>query len=254
MQTILKKPELYNLLYQDVKEDISLYKTLLKNYDTIVEYGAGTGRITIPLAMEGKKIKAIDNEINMLENLHEQILKLNLEKQVQIINANMITYTQKELVDSVIMPLTVFNYIMDEKEQDECLFNVHKYLKDDGVLILELLTKKTFLELESDKSNDKYKYIKKINVDDGYYEYWRRTRLDKETNYIKQKRLFKHFNKQEENDNEEMFIWQNRFISYETIKDKLKKNGFTIEEAYGNCQLESFNNDSEDLFIKAKKQ
>ena len=51
-----------------------------------------------------------------------------------------------------------------------------------------------------------------------------------------------------------MFIWQNRFISYETIKDKLKKNGFTIEEAYGNCQLESFNNDSEDLFIKAKKQ
>ena len=58
MQTILKKPELYNLLYQDVKEDISLYKTLLKSYDTIVEYGAGTGRITIPLAMEVKKNKS----------------------------------------------------------------------------------------------------------------------------------------------------------------------------------------------------
>ena len=142
MQTILKKPELYNLLYQDVKEDISLYKILLKSYDTIVEYGAGTGRITIPLAMEGKKIKAIDNEINMLENLHEQILKLNLEKQVQIINANMITYTQKELVDSVIMPLTVFNYIMDEKEQDECLFNVHKYLKVIKVMINISILKK----------------------------------------------------------------------------------------------------------------
>lgn len=32
---------------------------------------------------------------------------------------------------------------MDEKEQDECLFNVNIYLKDDGALILELLTKKT---------------------------------------------------------------------------------------------------------------
>ena len=57
MKTILKKPELYNLLYQDVKEDISLYKTLLKNYDTILEYGAG--RITIPLALKGKKSKQL---------------------------------------------------------------------------------------------------------------------------------------------------------------------------------------------------
>ena len=38
LQTILKKPELYDLLYQDVKEDISLYKTLLKDYNEIVEY------------------------------------------------------------------------------------------------------------------------------------------------------------------------------------------------------------------------
>ncbi|OLA95145.1 MAG: hypothetical protein BHW64_00055 [Candidatus Melainabacteria bacterium LEY3_CP_29_8] len=151
LQTILKKPELYDLLYQDVKEDISLYKTLLKDYNEIVEYGAGTGRITIPLATEGKRIIAIDNEENMLKKLKKKIQKLNLEKQIQVVNADMITYNQNKESNCVIMPLTVFNYIIDEEKQNECLSNIHKYLSKEGILIIELLTKETFKEIENDK-------------------------------------------------------------------------------------------------------
>lgn len=254
MKTILEKPKLYNLLYQDVKEDINLYRTLLKDYNEIVEYGAGTGRITIPLAMEGKKIIAIDNEINMLMELQTKIKELNLEKQVKIVNADMITYTQDKKVNCVIMPLTVFNYIIDEEKQDECLANIHKYLNKNGILIIELLTKKTFQELERNKSDDEFKYIKRLNTQNGYYEYWRNTKFNKENNYIKQERIFKHFNIKGKLDNQEIFTWENKFISYDTIKNKLEKNGFIIEETYGNCQLGLYNKDSEDLFIKAKKQ
>lgn len=254
MQTILKKPELYNLLYQDVTADINLYKVLLKDYDEVVEYGAGTGRITIPLAIEGKKIIAIDNEVNMLMDMDKKIKKMGLEEQVKIVNRDMITYTQDKKVDCVIMPLTVFNYIIDEEKQDECLRNIYKYLNKNGIIILELLTKKTFKELENNKYNSEFKYIKRLETSDGYYEYWRKTKLNKQNDYIEQKRLFRHFNKNMEMDNEEIFIWKNKYISYETIKDKLKKNGFILETAYGNCNMEIFNNDSEDLFIKARKQ
>lgn len=254
MQTILKKPELYNLLYQDVTADINLYKVLLKDYAEVVEYGAGTGRITIPLAMEGKKIIAIDNEVNMLMDMKKKINEIGLEEKVKIINSDMITYTQEKKEDCVIMPLTVFNYIIDDKKQDECLHNVYKYLNKGGIVIIELLTKKTFEELENDKYNNEFKYVKRLNTNDGYYEYWRKTKLNNKNNYIEQKRLFKHFNKNLELDNEEVFIWKNKYISYETIKNKLEKNGFIIENAYGNCNLETFNRDSEDLFIKARKQ
>ncbi len=254
MKTILKKPELYNLLYQDVKEDIKLYKALLKDYDEIVEYGAGTGRVTIPLAKEGKEIIAIDNEINMLMDLQNKTKELGLENKIKAVNADMITYTQDKKANCVIMPLTVFNYIIDEKQQDECLANVYKYLNKDGILIIELLTKKTFEELEKNEDRYEFKYVKRISINNDYYEYWRNTKFNQDTNYIEQKRLFKYFNEQGKLENEEIFIWQNKFISYEIIKNKLEKNGFIIENAYGNCQLELFNKDSEDLFIKAKKQ
>ena len=254
LQTILKKPELYDLLYQDVKEDISLYKTLLKDYNEIVEYGAGTGRITIPLATEGKRIIAIDNEENMLKKLKKKIQKLNLEKKIQVVNADMITYNQNKESNCVIMPLTVFNYIIDEEKQNECLSNIHKYLSKEGILIIELLTKETFKEIENDKYGAEFKYIKKFETDDGYYEYWRKTKLNLKTNYIEQERLFKHFNKEMKLDNEEMFIWENIYISYEEMKNKLEKNGFVIGNAYRNCKLDFYNKDSEDLFIKARKQ
>lgn len=252
METILKKPSLYNLLYKDVTEDINLYKVLLKNYKEIVEYGAGTGRITIPIAQEGKKVIAIDNESNMLDDLKFKVKEMGLEKNIIPIKADMITYVCDKKEKCVIMPLTVFNYILDDKEQEECLKNIGKYLERDGTLIIELLTKKTFLDL-TENSESNLEYIKKIKTNYGYYEYWRTTTFDKNTNLIEQRRVFKHFNKENKNDSQEEFIWKNKFITYNTIKQELERNDFVIETAYGNCKLDPYNEDSEDLFIKAKK-
>jgi len=66
---IVKEPELYDLLYEDVNADIPLYIELKEKYKKIVEFGAGTGRITIPLAANNKIIFAIDNEGRMLKRL-----------------------------------------------------------------------------------------------------------------------------------------------------------------------------------------
>lgn len=255
METILNKPALYNLLYKDVKEDIELYNILTKGYDEIVEYGAGTGRVTIPLAMQGKKIIAIDNEKKMLNDLKNKIKKLHLEKNIRIVNANMITYTQDEKERCVIMPLTVFNYIIQDEDQQICLSNISKYLENGGILIIELLTKKTFMELHNNKYGTKnFEFIKKLTTKDGYYEYWRKTSLDNLSNIIIQERLFKHYNYKQKLDKQETFIWKNKYITYEDINAKLKKAGFEIDNVYGNCKMEPYQSDSEDLFIKAIKQ
>lgn len=254
MKTILKKPSLYNLLYKDVKEDIELYKNLTMDFDTIVEYGAGTGRVTVPLVMLGKKVIAIDNEQKMLNNLENQVKKLKLENQVKIINANMIDYSQVNKEKCVIMPLTVFNYITDEKDQNTCLKNINSYLEANGNLILELLTKKTFMEVYNSKNPNKFIYVKNIDLNNGYYEYWRRTELDEQTMIITQERLFKFFNKEGKIINQEKYIWKNKFVTFEDIETKLINTGFKIDKAYGNCKMKPYNSDSEDLFIKAIKQ
>ena len=67
MKKIVDKPDLYDLLYEDVTEDIDMYIHLLKNSKNILEFGAGTGRVTIPLAKDGHYIDAVDISKSMLD-------------------------------------------------------------------------------------------------------------------------------------------------------------------------------------------
>lgn len=76
MVTVLKYPKIYDAMYSVIIDDINFYRTLVKPYDEIVEYGAGTGRISIPLSMEGHRIVAIDNEPEMLNELYWLPLKI----------------------------------------------------------------------------------------------------------------------------------------------------------------------------------
>ena len=52
MKTIVEKPNLYDLLYADLSEDVEMYRKILKDSKSILEFGAGTGRVTIPLALD----------------------------------------------------------------------------------------------------------------------------------------------------------------------------------------------------------
>lgn len=251
---IVKEPQLYDLLYKDLYEDIPIYLKLTEKYNEIVEFGAGTGRVTIPLALRGKTIFAIDNEEKMLRRLKDNLITTNnreLIKNIILIHHDMISYKPLEKVKCVIMPLTVFNYLIDDNTQNACLQNIYNnVLISGGKLIFELLTKKTFMELDSQDNN--YCFIKNIKINsNNYYEYWRRTSIDK--NIITQDRLFKKF-KDKKLIEEKNIFWKNRFITKDEIERLLMKNGFRIINIYGNCHnMECYNNGSEDMFIEAEK-
>ena len=251
---IVKEPQLYDLIYENVSADIPLYLKLTEKYNKIVEFGAGTGRITIPLAINNKIVYAIDNEDRMLKKLKENVMNIDngeILDNIIIINQDMISYKPLEKVECVIMPLTVFNYLISDNDQEDCLNNIQdNILKIGGKLIFELLTQKTFRELNC--KDDKYHFIKNIKIDEEtYYEYWRKTNINK--NIITQDRLFKKFKNNEFIDEKNIF-WKNRFVTKNEIETLLKKTGFKILNIYGNCHnMEHYNNVSEDMYIEAEK-
>lgn len=132
----------------------------------------------------------------MLDDLNSKINRYGLDNNIITINADMISYVHNKKVNCVIMPLTVFNYILTEEEQYKCLDNIGTYLNIGGILVAELLTKKIFSDL-NENSDNTLKYVKKLNTTDGYYEYWHSTSLDIKTYFIEQRRVFKHFNKED---------------------------------------------------------
>jgi SAM-dependent methyltransferase len=251
MENLVKKPNLYDLLYQDVTEDISMYLKLLDGNQNILEFGAGTGRVTIPLAEADHNIDAVDIEENMLDTLSKRISKdSTLSSRINPILGNMCGYVSGKLYDAIIIPLTSFNYLLTEEEQISCLKSVFNNLKEGGFAIIELISNNTYDDVMLD---DKFRFVKKISLSENqYYEYYRDTYLDMENRKITQKRLFKLF----ESDQlvaEENYIWENRFVTVDDFIRLAIIAGLEVEEVYGDCNLEKYNKNSDDVFVKVRR-
>ena len=252
MKKIVDKPDLYDLLYNDVTEDIPMYIKLLKEQKKILEFGAGTGRITIPLAEQGHVIDAVDLSSNMLEKLKDKIENNRyLREHIKPILGNMCNYISNKKYDAILIPLTSFNYLLSENEQEQCLISVKNNLIENGFAIIELLSKNTFLDTNQ---SDDFIFIKRIFINDiSYYDYYRYTKLELENRSIYQKRLFKYYINGQYISEEEL-EWKNRFVTIDDFEYLTEKVGLQIEQIYGNCKLDIYNKDSEDVFVKVRRK
>jgi ubiquinone/menaquinone biosynthesis C-methylase UbiE len=73
-------PVLYDFEYRDRDEDVAWYCQLADDHargGTILELGAGTGRITHPMALSGHRIVAIDRMEPMLQALSRKVADLD---------------------------------------------------------------------------------------------------------------------------------------------------------------------------------
>lgn len=252
MNTIVKEPNLYDLLYVDVIEDISLYLCIAKKYDDILEFGAGTGRVTIPLAEDGHNIVAVDIEQAMLDKLQDKI-KYNeyLKNKIRVVKGDMCNYSDKKKYSCIFIPLTSFNYLLTREEQLSCLKTLKNNLSKDGIAIIELLSEKTFSDTNS---QDELTFIKNLHIDaKKYYQYWRNTVLDMQERKITQRRVFKLFDGDNQI-NEKELIWKNRFVTISDFTNLANECGLEIETIYGNCKMKEYNENSEDVFVKVKRK
>lgn len=252
MKKIVDKPDLYDLLYKEVTEDIYMYLKLLKDQKNILEFGAGTGRVTIPLAEKGHFVEAVDLSSKMLENLKNKIQSNEyLKSHINPILGNMCEYISTQKFNAILIPLTSFNYLLTDKEQEQCLLSVKNNLLKEGFAIIELLSKNTFLDTNK---SDGFTFIKRIQIDDNsYYDYYRNTILDLEKRKIYQRRLFKYYINNQYVSEEEL-EWKNRFVTIEDFTELVNKVGLEIEQIYGNCNLDAYNPDSEDVFVKVRRK
>jgi len=228
-----------------------MYRKILKDSKSILEFGAGTGRVTIPLALDNHFVEAVDLSRDMLKTLKKNLTtNKKLSKNVNPVLANMCNYNSKKKFDAIIVSLTSFNYLLTQEEQIECLISIKNNLKANGFAIIELLSEKTFLDTNE---NSHYKFIKRLPINDmEYYDYYRITKLNLKNRSITQNRLFKHYI---ENNfiSQEIFDWNNRFVTIDDFKLLTDIVGLSIETIYGNCQLDMYNNESEDVFVKLRR-
>lgn len=143
MKALEKKAEKYdkgiNYLTLGRLKKIKRYisdKLVLKN-DILLDIGMGTGTFAILCAKKGAKVIGIDYSEKMLEVAKKNIELEGLKDNIQIIKMPVIEldvqFTDKSF-DKITAILSFSEFYQDE--QDFCLKQIYKKLKDDGEFIL----------------------------------------------------------------------------------------------------------------------
>ena len=113
----------------------------LQQGGTVLDFGAGTGRMSIPLAQSGYKVIAIDMSIPMAEVLRQKAIELNLT--IETHNCSIQKYNNGK-ADLALCLFTVLSYAITEIELKKIIKNIAKHLNFNGYFFFDLPTSAFF--------------------------------------------------------------------------------------------------------------
>jgi SAM-dependent methyltransferase len=111
MKDLVTISDLVRLHHQPYEEDIPFWISRTKDDSLILELGCGHGRVSIPLAKEGKTLVGIDQDWEALSILNSIVesQQPDLKKRIQLIQANLLHFHSPPVFDSVILPCNTFS-------------------------------------------------------------------------------------------------------------------------------------------------
>ena len=102
---------------------------------TILDFGAGTGRLTIPLKQKGYEVIAVEKSSGMVKELKQKCSDNDL--QVPIFNCSISEYSNGE-AELALALFTVLSYSLTEKELADCIQTICQHIKPQGYFFFDL--------------------------------------------------------------------------------------------------------------------
>ena len=133
---------LYDFEYSDRVEDILHYRALAAEQGDsikILELGAGTGRITVPLARDSHRVTALDACAPMLDSLRATVARLGLGESVTPLEADMREVpVADEQMDLVIAPFNALMHLYRWSDLLACFREARRVLRPGGTFAFDV--------------------------------------------------------------------------------------------------------------------
>jgi SAM-dependent methyltransferase len=135
---------LYDYEYRRRRADVNFYRDLAKKRlgegGRILELGAGTGRVTIPLARDGHRVTALDQAPTMLARLGSRALAAPaaVRDRIEIVRGELCTFELGETFPLVIAAFNVLEHLYTRGEVDACLRRVLAHLEPGGAFVFDV--------------------------------------------------------------------------------------------------------------------
>lgn len=133
---------LYDYEYRRRRADVTFYRELARRRgaDRILELGAGTGRVTVPLARDGRHVVALDQSAAMLARLAERVARLPPAAAARITPGagDLRTFSVGGRFPLVIAAFNVLEHLYTRGEVTACLQRIAAHLEPGGAFAFDV--------------------------------------------------------------------------------------------------------------------
>ena len=141
----------YNLFTQ---ASLRAIQSIVPMDSTILDFGAGTGRLSLPLCDLGYKPVAVERSHGMMS-----VLKEKMEgRDFPVYNSSIAEYQGDEKGDLALAVFTVLDYITEDDEMRASLANISAHLKDGGYFLFDLAGAHFFNDFDGEQVEGIYRH------------------------------------------------------------------------------------------------
>ena len=131
-----KTAHLYDLF--DTKDNISFFLSYGRDAGTILDIGAGTGRIAIPLAGKGVKVYCVEPSPAMRREFAARLDRRPAPKDnIALIEDDVWSFNLKRTFPAAFMS-GCFDHFLDDSERLSALENIRRHLIPGGILVFDI--------------------------------------------------------------------------------------------------------------------
>jgi SAM-dependent methyltransferase len=118
----------------------------------VLELACGTGRVAIPLAKAGHEVHGLDASPAMLAVAirNRQDLPAAIRDRLFLAEGNMQEFAFPMQFAGVYVTCRSFQHLLSPDDQENCLRCIHRHLRDDGIMVLNLFDPRYDLLLPSE--------------------------------------------------------------------------------------------------------
>ena len=133
---------LYDYEYRRRRADVTFYRELAnqRRAAKVLELGAGSGRVTIPLARDGHDVVAVDQMKPMLAKLRARVASLPAaaSKRIKVVEGDLRDFSVEGKFPLVIAAFNVLEHLYTRGEFAACLARVAEHLAPGGAFAFDV--------------------------------------------------------------------------------------------------------------------
>jgi SAM-dependent methyltransferase len=133
---------LYDHEYRRRRVDVSFYRSLARHLgaDDVLDLACGSGRVTLPLARDGRRVVGIDLSMPMLIRANQRAQKLGraARARLALLRGDMRRFALARRFPLVISAFNAFEHLYTRTDLAACLASVREHLAPGGRLAFDV--------------------------------------------------------------------------------------------------------------------